>query len=294
MNLEGLIRRRLTDNEKLVEQLAVYAKSPAVFYQEAPGDTQAGWDRKTQFPRIVFTVDMLADRERKRAGTLGVTLLCDMAGTMPEEIEPLIRDSLKDVIMKTDSGSAYCFAWNRTDAFDMPDAKGARVGGDDIRFDIVEYTEQYTTDPDPIVALNAFIDDNISEAFVLCYDLMEEYLIPENERPVFYCRLESCNTANDETLGGTVAWMDARISVHVLCPDPNWRLKWVMQLTNALATKHEIVMLDKSPMRITRVQTISTADYLKEGQVSIGAHYGILIGRPVGTPMKEGGVHLDF
>ena len=292
MNLEGLIRRQLTDNEELVGKLAVYAKEPAVFYQEAPGDTQAGWSRKTQFPRIVFNVDMLADRERKRAGTLGVTLFCDLAGTLPEDLEPLVRESLTNVILKTDTGTCYCFAWNRTDAFDMPGTAGARVGGDDIRFDIVEYSEQYSTDPDPIIALNAFIDDNVQEAFILCYDEMEDSLIPTDDRPVVYCRLESSTTAPDETLGGTVAWMNAKITVHVLCPDTHRRMQWVMQLTNALSAVHEIRMLDKSPMRLMSIQANTGADYLKEGQISIGAHYGILIGRPVGPPM--GGVNLDF
>ncbi len=291
-SLEGLIRRRLVEDERIVSKLAVYAESPAIFYQEAPGDTQAGWLRKTQYPRIVFNADMLADRERKSAGTLVVTLYCDTGGTEPEAIEPLVKDRLTGVLMKTDSGAVYCFAWNRTDAFDMPEAKGARVCGMDVRFDIVEYVEQYTTDPDPIMALCRYIKEALDEAFVLFMDEMDDYHVPTDKTPAIYCRFESVSRAADETLGGTVAWMDGRIAVHILCPSADKRIMWAIELADRLAVAQEIVMMDKAPMRVNRLQMNTMSDYQKDGQLSVGVHYGILIGMPVGPPM--GGMNMNF
>lgn len=40
------------------------------------------------------------------------------------------------------------------------------------------------------------------------------------------------------------------------------------------------VMLDKSPMRIKRLQVNNKADYLKEGQLFVTVHYGLLRYKP--------------
>lgn len=78
----------------------------------------------------------------------------------------------------------------------------------------------------------------------------------------------------------TVAWMDGKIAVHVLCPAADLRLKWVMALANGLSLDGEVVMLDKSPMRIKRLQVNNKADYLKEGQLFVTVHYGLLRYKP--------------
>lgn len=39
-------------------------------------------------------------------------------------------------------------------------------------------------------------------------------------------------------------------------------------------------MLDKSPMRIKRLQVNNKADYLKEGQLFVTVHYGLLRYKP--------------
>lgn len=76
MILEELMHERFATYSFFKDQMAVYAGLPAVFYQGAPDDRQKGWEGE-QYPRIVYTIDMQADEERKSAGVMQVDLYCD-------------------------------------------------------------------------------------------------------------------------------------------------------------------------------------------------------------------------
>ena len=154
MNLEELIYKRLSEAKNLTKYLTRYAGQPAIFTPEAPGDRESGWGRATQYPRAVFNFDMQADGERKSAGSLSVTLICrNDSEAVPELIEPAVKKALKDVLLKDDNGTLYAFAWARTEGFSMTEEKNELLIGSDVRFDIMEYPLQETTDPDPIMAM---------------------------------------------------------------------------------------------------------------------------------------------
>lgn len=276
MKLEELIHQWFTGYEAVAGRLARYTGKPAIFFQTAPTDSQNGWEKKCQYPRIVYAIDMQADQERKSAGTMQIGIFCDEAGTPPEEIEPLVKECLKDLIINPGEDAPYCFAWSRTESFELSRREtGAdtRVVGSEIRFDILEYTSQETTDPDPIVALNRYIKERIPESFVLGLDKMGSFKVADAKAPVFYCRLE---TVEKDRETNTVAWMNGRIAVHVICTDTSMRMKWIMALANALSLSGEIVMLDGSPMRIKRLVVNNKADYLKDGQLMVTGYYGLL------------------
>ena len=218
MTLEELIHKWFTEDKNLARLLTTFAGRPAVFFQSAPADNQKGWGPAGQYPRIVYTIDMQADQERKSAGTMEISLLCDEAGTPPEEIEPTVKKCLKDLLILPDGGFPYCFAWARTDSFEISSREtgtDTRVIGMEIRFDILEYVSQETTDPDPVVALNQHIKAEMPEVFVLGTDHMKHFQVAETKKPVFYCRLDSVEKSRETN---TVAWMDGKIAVHVLCP----------------------------------------------------------------------------
>lgn len=101
----------------------------------------------------------------------------------------------------------------------------------------------------------------------------EEITEASADQPVVYCRLIS-SEKQEET--NTVAWMDGRIAVHVLCPENTVRLKMAADIANHLSFDGEVIMLDYSPMFIKRLQVNYKSDYLKEGQVFITGHYGLL------------------
>ncbi|MCM1104900.1 MAG: hypothetical protein NC409_12440 [Clostridium sp.] len=290
MTLEELIYKRFTSSPELVKYLARYRGAPAVFNSEPPGDDQRGWDGNTQYPEIIYNFDLQANEERHSAGTLSVSLLCqNTAEVTPEAIEPVVRDCLRDVILKPDGGTTYCFAWARTDAFTIGEKKENVTIGSDIRLDILEYPSQETTDPDPVMAVNRYVKNLYPDCLVIGYDRMEEITEATAKKPVIYCQLVSVDKAEETN---TVAYMDGRIAVHVLCPDSGIRMKMAAAITNRMSLDGEIIMLDRSPMFIRRLQVNYKSDYLKEGQIFVTCHYGLL--RYRAKPHTMTAVHINF
>lgn len=291
MKLEELIYKRILENE-VAGKLARYAGVPAIFYSEVPSDDQEGWENRTQYPRICYWIDMQANQERNSAGTLTISLMCmNVEEQLPEQIEPVIRACMKDVLLTPEEGnSSYCLAWGKTEAFSYQKQDGTRLSdgdlvvGCDIIFDILEYTNQETTDPDPIVAMNRYIKELYPKAIVLGWDKVEEIIEAGVEIPVFYCRLISAEVDRETN---TVVWMNGKIAIHLLCPDSSVRIKMTMGLANKLSLDGEIRMLDKSPMFIEDLSANYKADYLTEGQLKITGQYGLLRYQQAGKILRN-------
>ena len=224
MNLEELIYRRFAGAEELTRHLTKYAGLPAVFSPEAPDDDQPGWNGEGKYPQITYQCDMQANEERKSAGTLAVTLVCqNTAEVSPEAIEDEIRKCLRDLLLVPDDEKVpYAFTWARTDAFTMPE-KSPLLIGSDIRFDILEYGPQETTDPDPVMAVNQYIKSLYPEALVIGWDRIGSITEASKERPVAYCRLENVELSQETN---TVAWMDCRLAVHFCARTPKQEGNW--------------------------------------------------------------------
>lgn len=285
MNLEELIYKRLSEAKNLTKYLTLYAGQPAIFTPEAPGDRESGWGRATQYPRAVFNFDMQADGERKSAGTLSVTLICrNDSEAVPELIEPAVKKALKDVLLKDDNGTLYAFAWARTEGFSMTEEKNELLIGSEIRFDIMEYPQQETTDPDPIMAMARYIKDLYPDSIVVGIDKMADETEASKEAPVFYCRLTEIEKLEETN---TVVWMNGKIAISLLCPDGATRLKMAAAVLNSLSLDGEVTMLDDSPMFMERLTANLKSDYLKDGQIFVTGRYGLLRYKAVGYPLRH-------
>lgn len=274
VKLEELIYKRFAMCEGLARHLASYMGLPAVFSPEAPDEGQEGWRGVPHYPRIEYSYDLQADGERKAAGTLSVALLCrNAADTSPEEIEPQVRACLKDVLLMPDGGTPYCFTWAGTDGFSMEDKNLGLVAGSEVRFDILEYPSQETTDPDPVETVNRYIKGLYPECLAAGYDRMGETEEASAERPVVYCRLASVEKTGETN---TACWMECRIAVHILCPDSGKRMKMAADTAGSISLAGELIMPDHSPMSIRRVQEDYRSDYMKDGQILITGRFGLL------------------
>lgn len=285
MNLEELICKRLSEAKNLTKCLTRYAGQPAIFTPEAPGDREAGWGRATQYPRAVFNFDMQADGERKSAGTLSVAVICrNDSEAVPELIEPAVKKALKDVLLKDDNGTLYAFAWARTEGFSMTEEKNELLIGSEIRFDIMEYPQQETTDPDPIMAIARYIKDLYPDSIVVGIDKMADETEASKEAPVFYCRLTEIEKLEETN---TVVWMNGKIAISLLCPDGATRLKMAAAVLNSLSLDGEVTMLDDSSMFMERLTANLKSDYLKDGQIFVTGRYGLLRYKAVGYPLRH-------
>lgn len=63
--------------------------------------------------------------------------------------------------------------------------RGTAIVCKEIVFDILEYPNQETTDPDPVIAVGTFIKELYPESIVIGLDRLENYTDPA-EHPVFF------------------------------------------------------------------------------------------------------------
>lgn len=271
MELNEMIYKRLADCEGLVKRLAVYGDGPAIFNTEFPSDQQSGWGEKSQYPRICYRVDLQVNQERSSSGTLHITIDTEKTSKIIEELEELVREALRDVLMKPEGQAPFCFAWARTEVYQV---EGAGVVCKDLLFDLIEYPMQETTDPDPVMAVSAFLKEMYPETIVLGLDRIGDFTNPA-ESPVFYCRLQDIQSTDGPCIH-TVAWFTAKVAVHLLYPTALTRLKMLSAVHQKIASEEEIVMLDNSPMHIQGLRLDNKADYLREGQLIITGKYGCL------------------
>ena len=271
MDLNELCYSRLAGNEKLVKLLAKYDDGPAIFNTEFPPDQAEGWNGMDQYPRVLYRIGMTANQERSSSGTIRVTVYGRKDPTVIEEIEDLVRGCLTDVLMKPAGEAPFSVAWFNTEPFVVTDMA---VFGKEISFDLIEYPDQTTTDPDPVMALSTYIKDLFPDFVVLGLDEIEEITNP-SEKPVIFCRLDSITSADGPSMN-TVSWFVAAISVHVLCSDQGKRMRITGGLNQRLAVDTEVIMLDESPMVIRSLRMNARADYLREGQLTVTGYYGCL------------------
>lgn len=271
MDLNDMILNWLESYPELCGLLATFANRPAIFKSEFPPDQSPGWEDKGQYPRVCFKVDMQINQERSTSGSLQIAIYTDKSGLVADVIEGIIRGRLKDILMIPDKSAPFCVAWSATTPYTF---EGSAVVCREMVFDILEYPSQETTDPDPIMALSAYIKNMYPEALVMGLDRVERYTDPAFA-PVFFCRLQSLRKAEGHCMH-SISWFESRISVHLLCPDASDRLKMISAINSSLGLDEEIIMLDDSPMEIKELVLDNKADYLREGQLTVVGKYGCL------------------
>lgn len=284
--LEELIKERLCGDERITDTVARYLKEPAVFFREAPEDTVKGWKNQRQYPKIVFSYNTVVNGERKSSGALMVTITClQESEILPEDLEPVIRDVLKDIIIRSDNFEPMALSWFSTNTFTLITEKQDQlVTGCEMTFDIMEFPCQVTTDPDPADALNEYLKAIVPEGVVLWHDDTEDITVATAEHPILYTRLVN-TTIDRET--NTVCWLNGELSVHILCPDASVRIKVLQGITNRLSLDGEVIMLDKSPMFVRSLSGANTLDYITQGQLQVSVQYGLLRRGSKPTPLRS-------
>lgn len=272
MTLEELIYKRISESAA-AERLALHNGAPAVFFGPVPTDTDPGWAGAEQYPRISYTIDMRANPERQTAGNLYLDVWCLDSGTAPEAVEPSVRAALCDVIVAPHEQPPYSLAWVTSETFEATKQldKSARIIGVTVTFDLYALPQQETTDPDPIMAMNAFTNRWSDAVTVIGSDRMGEYTEPSDERPAAYFRLANYHLAQETH---TVAWMEGVLVGHMIAPTYAGRQRWLKALADELATRGEVEMLDTSPMFIRALEVDGSLDPLTAGQMRLGVPLG--------------------
>lgn len=166
----------------------------------------------------------------------------------------------------------------------MTEEKNELLIGSEIRFDIMEYPLQETTDPDPIMAMARYIKNLYPDSIVVEVDRMADETEASKEAPVFYCRLTELEKLEETN---NCVWTNGKIAISLLCPDSSTRLKMAAAVFNSLSLDGEVTMLDDSPMFMERLTANLKSDYLKDGQIFVTGRYGLLRYKAVGYPLRH-------
>lgn len=173
--------------------------------------------------------------------------------------------------MKPAGEAPFCVAWARTESYAI---EGKEVWCKEMAFDILEYPEQFSTDPDPVLAVAAYIKKIFPETTVLGIDNVGDF-VETSRTPVFYCRLANIQHTTGHCMN-TISWFVGKIAVHLIYPGAGTRLKTLASINQKVAIDEEIIMLDDSPMTIQGLELNNKSDYLREGQLTITGKYGCL------------------
>jgi len=278
MHLEEIIMERITGSD-MAQFLCRYDGAPAIFYQDVPGDLDAGWDGAARYPRVVCDIDMCPDKEKGSIGELTVSLYRDSDGVSLKKLKTGMAECMKDVFVCPEGQYPVCFLWVKSDSFFLSDREpgGAdNVAGIDLVFHILEYVKQETAEPDPVMAMNRYIKEQNPLAVVIGADHIGKWQETGSGEPAFYCRLESMESALETN---TLVWTDCKLVIHVLHPDAGVRNQAVSALANELSLTGRLMLPDGSPMRFLKVSVNHRADSFTDGQISISGHYGLVRNR---------------
>lgn len=273
MDLNELIYMRLSGDEEITGLLARYYNAPAIFNTEFPSDQADGWGGLEQYPRISYRYDTQADPKRASSGTLHVAVFAHGDMLVTEKIEKAVRKRLKNVVMKPEEDAPFSVSWARSDIFEI---EGTGIVYKNIAFDILEFPDQITASPDPVLAMNEFLHGLDRSLFLIGYDEIEDVYEPTDEYPAVYVRAGTLNRMQETY---ALVFVNVDLSIHVLAPTADSRLRWSRRLYDSLFRRGEIPYWEGEethPMLLQDITANNTADYLREGQIRVRGMYTML------------------
>lgn len=275
--IEEVLYKYLTGSKELGAMLTQYAKAPAIFKDDVPPDTDKSWASGPQYPRIVYTLNMRDDPQRKVSGTLMVDIMC-YGNIQPGTIEAVLRPMI-DGHFFTDGDTTIAAMWESSPAFTEQAGKYI-ISGVTVNFDVVAFPVQLTSNPDPIQALNCWMKEQLPEVTVIGHDELPAVWTPDPKRPAVYFKLDALGKG---TLRDTysVAWHLATIKGLVISTNREVRNKVSKYIVDALAAKSRVQLADGSPFFLRRLAANMAADPIKEGQLTITGEYGVLTKKQV-------------
>lgn len=279
--LRRLIHEQVSADPQLGGMLAAYNKGPAVFYQKAPHDSRPGWGNP-KYPRLDFNVDTRHDPERKTAGTLTFNIWCssecpEIGNQDPDRaIEARLLELVSGTFYTGSDRATVCAEWERSDEFvaaNQNQGSLPEVYGLTVTFELLEFPEQITTDPDPIQGLNQWTKRHFGKMAAIAYDEMPPIWKPTEGNPAIYWRFEGTTSAQQ---GVAVTWYTGTFAAHILTENVTERNRWAKAIIERAQVDGEVILPDTSPMFIKRITIRHNADPLREGQLGLTGQYGVL------------------
>lgn len=283
--IEQALFEHLKAQDALKPYLATYNDAMAIFNQEAPGDTDALWNKGPQYGRIVFAVDLQGDPERSMGGTLAVDIMCADDDYPPEEVEPIIRSLIHGYFFS--SGTfAVAAQWKNSTYFTQPTDS---VIGCTLTFDLLGFPVLTTSDPDIIARFNKWTSDTFPGIHVINHDtLPTSAWKPSPGESAAYWRLVTDSPAGWIPDTFQTVWRIAHLKCHIFAADNAAALEATRNISTWLHINKRIMKEGESPIMVNRRNNVDlAADPLRTGQLTVEATYGIIVRYAADTAIKE-------
>lgn len=276
--IEESLLNHLTEQPELAELLATYAGRPAVFSQEAPADTDAGWGPGPQYGRVVFAVDIQGDPERTIGGTLVVDVMCKKDEQFPEDIEPVIRQLIHGYFF---SNGTFTVAaqWKTSDYFTQPND---HVAGCTVSFELLAFPVLTTDEPDVIARFNEWSSAYDGLHVINHDELPSPAWKPQGTEAAVYWRLVDDNQAGWIPDSFSTIWRTATVRGHIFSEDISTAATIGKRLLTGLYAAKRLMKAGEVPVMVHRRNALNnSADALRTGQLTAEATYGVIIRKTV-------------
>ena len=278
--LDGVLTKQIRGDEIIAGMLAKYNKKPAFFFQKSPQDADRNWQKPT-YPRVDYNIDMRYEPERKASGNMTVNVWCTSeSAAMPEDIEKRLVELINGTFYTNAEKVTNCAIWRNSEAFvyEMPVTVGGNtapeVFGVTMFFDLLQFPEQLTSEPDPIQGLNAWTREHFPKMTIIGLDELPTVRKPTDEHPVVYWRFEG--TATTDVQSYAVQWYTAQFAAHVIAHTIPERNRWTKAIAERMQHDGEVLLTDQSPMFAKNITIRNNADPLREGGILFVGKYGVL------------------
>ena len=179
--------------------------------------------------------------------------------------------------------------WLNSKVFDIPASeRKALLVGVTITFELNEFPKQETCEPDPVAALNSYLQEWSPALAVIGRSILPEIFQPGKYSPAAWVRVQS--NAIDR-ITNTVTWRNISLVIHIFAPTTEDKLEWVAEISQGIAVAAEIIMQDGAPMLVNNITNMAGTDEL-DGQIVINCVYGTL--RRTGPEIAEQIPHARF
>jgi len=273
--IEQSLYEHLIAQESLEPYLTRYNDVPAVFNQEAPPDSDRGWDEGSQYGRIVFAVDLQGDPERIMSGTLSVDIMCHEEEQAPEEIEPVVRSLIHGWFFSRDTFTVAA-QWKNSAYFTQVKD---HVVGCTITFELLGFPVLGSGRPDLIRHANHWTREAFKGVHVINHDpLPYPAWKPSGHDSAVYWRLMGDKPAGWIRDTYATVWRTGSLKCHVFSED----LATAAELSRAIAIRLHAAKRWKTeedgPIIVNRGNRVDdSADPLRTGQVTVEATYGVIV-----------------
>lgn len=294
--LEQAICDHLQKCEGLRPYLATYDGHMAVFIRKPPGINDSKWGEGSKYGRIVLSLNLRDDPERKSVSTLNVDIICEKEQQSIEDIESVIKENTNGWFFATDNLTISA-DWLLTKPLAVSD--DTSLAGIRLKFAVGQYAKSTNVEDNPVTLFNRWTKEKLPELlgqnpYLIGDEQLPSAFRPSGSKTAIYWRLDSTGSCNWIKDNHTADWRTDILKCHIMAGENK-------------ATEIDLARkIDTALIRARRIESQSLTVILGQkntvnltvgpkgiGQLSVEATYGLPHGQAASKKLQEISVKME-